>query len=930
MKKAKRTKSNERGSALLMTLGILSLVLLLGMAFAFTARSGRQLARINADNIQSRLVAESGLNATLANLRGPSTGAYYAHGLNKTKRGYGTSANDFQFGLVAWGTDTSAEDANSFAKILCKRSAYVDKFLNDIDDDDLPKGFVTVTDGSSSSAKVIGRYGILFMEESGKLDLNAIISPTGSAPFVRNEPATWTSGDRTYGRNFFDKNERDSDEFYYNIVGSSTGELTYDPCDSLSYSSPNTLRIGLAMNELRLTDSDYYTALPTSNGQKVPWLSYSHLLNENDVSFGNTSNNDIFTYTFFSGEEPEAYWDGTNERARFDLTGYEWGDGTYYSSNKPDPEGSWQDSTGGFTYAQTLVEALTSTSERPTFWKASHSGSSRSIDDVNDVPEPAAASTTFGIPYLYGKTQIAANLVDYSDDDDYATWDMTTGDIQDLFNVNAALPDGPEYFGNERVAYFNEVGFYTSATSAFDTANGVDEFELSLNPVVELVNIFPSNVDGGDLLLRIDGTITVSVNGMPVEVKPPATSALHSSYHVSADGSFTLVLDGEYGDANNVGFQSIALANPVLDSRTVGPRQGFVPGGEVGTPTRVVYTITINAVTMLSQDGTTDGHQFDFAQWKAAATTGVEIFQTAVNWENDANFDGSASLEAVDPRCNYLSNSTENLWQWRQSGGQSWSATSDMMTLLENNSCFVDQDGTGADLEDDVDFTSDTKTYSTAFIRNAPMEGLWELGLIHRGQPGRTLDLTKLGDGGDAAILDQVKIGPAKFSRGKYNANAFNPAVLALLMKGIGDAQALDDIIDGDFDFDSTDVDPDDFTDTAPSSSRGAFVAKIADLIDAADDDLSREAYIGRTANLLSTRYETFTIAVVGQSLRQLDEISTDADFNAIKATLHKPTKYTVGSDARYCDILGTQVILAHVVRDTWHNTCRIVQMQYL
>ena len=149
MKKAKRTKSNERGSALLMTLGILSLVLLLGMAFAFTARSGRQLARINADNIQSRLVAESGLNATLANMRGPSTGAYYAHGLTKTKRGYGTSANDFQFGLVAWGTDTSAEDANSFANVLCKRSTYVDKFLNGIDDDDLPKGFVTVKDGNN-------------------------------------------------------------------------------------------------------------------------------------------------------------------------------------------------------------------------------------------------------------------------------------------------------------------------------------------------------------------------------------------------------------------------------------------------------------------------------------------------------------------------------------------------------------------------------------------------------------------------------------------------------------------------------------------------------------------------------------------------------------------------------------------------------------
>ena len=87
---------------------------------------------------------------------------------------------------------------------------------------------------------------------------------------------------------------------------------------------------------------------------------------------------------------------------------------------------------------------------------------------------------------------------------------------------------------------------------------------------------------------------------------------------------------------------------------------------------------------------------------------------------------------------------------------------------------------------------------------------------------------------------------------------------------------------------------------------------------------------MGRTANLLSTRYETFTIAIVGQSLRELDDDVDASNWSDVKKRLHNPTKYTVGSDDKYCDILGTQVILAHVVRDTWHNTCRIVQMQYL
>ena len=86
---------------------------------------------------------------------------------------------------------------------------------------------------------------------------------------------------------------------------------------------------------------------------------------------------------------------------------------------------------------------------------------------------------------------------------------------------------------------------------------------------------------------------------------------------------------------------------------------------------------------------------------------------------------------------------------------------------------------------------------STAFIRNAPMKSLWELGAIHRAAAWQTINLkgcsfngNRYGlhnakdsavnnasgfsyEDGDAAILDQVKLTPKAYSSGKLNVNMF-------------------------------------------------------------------------------------------------------------------------------------------------------------
>ena len=96
-------------------------------------------------------------------------------------------------------------------------------------------------------------------------------------------------------------------------------------------------------------------------------------------------------------------------------------------------------------------------------------------------------------------------------------------------------------------------------------------------------------------------------------------------------------------------------------------------------------------------------------------------------------------------------------------------------------------------------------TVSTAYIRNAPMESLWEIGAIHRGGgPWQTLNIhtmsddplktieyiSKAGidtsyDDGDAHILSQLKLTSDSEVEGRINVNTYNAKVLQALLQGI-------------------------------------------------------------------------------------------------------------------------------------------------
>ena len=91
---------------------------------------------------------------------------------------------------------------------------------------------------------------------------------------------------------------------------------------------------------------------------------------------------------------------------------------------------------------------------------------------------------------------------------------------------------------------------------------------------------------------------------------------------------------------------------------------------------------------------------------------------------------------------------------------------------------------------------------------------------------------------------------------------------------------------------------------------------------------MESEAIIGRTANLLSTRNDAYSIIIVAQSMTEFEDqtamgtLWSDANF---KKSLINPTNY----DGKYCSILGTKILRVNLLRDAWNNTFTIYRKSY-
>ncbi len=555
MKKKIKINMKERGSALLMTLGILSLALIMAMSFAFSARTTRQIAKVNSDQVKARLFAESGLERVKALLHYgyvTSDSAYLPNHGDRAKQ-----SSDHENVEVAYTFNNEQKTSNDYnqsylvsvgrndrtgASFDGEESTVEDLLGIQSDSAVLPMlewsriltdnvGFLDI---KSDGKKIDGRMAWIVIEEANKLDVNRMISleKQDSGTDVYNNPVI---ADADMDAGLFSSRLTDNfntgTDYYYNL------QNVYPPAADVDES--NTVRQGLSLSELKISN-DYLEKLPyferSGVHRYIPWESYRQLNNQEMADEAMSKK-----YTFFSDYDIEAYWDGSVERQRFDLTGFEWRASTasYYDADfKPDTASTenvigWssRDRSDGFDYkdAAALVEALVGTSARPEFFEDPVNGTvSTAIPKQTDGVD-YTYNSNFGIPYLNTldsaiNKQIAANMVDFCDGDFYATVPDNCYPFDSEKENILAGTKVPDYWGNEAVPYFEEFALEVEKSIAIDLSDPAlpkANITMKLIPSLDMVQV--NEADGGSypdsaVTVRVHGTLKVQLNGTDVSV----------------------------------------------------------------------------------------------------------------------------------------------------------------------------------------------------------------------------------------------------------------------------------------------------------------------------------------------------------------------------------------------------------------------------
>lgn len=515
MKKTVKSNPRERGIALLFALGVLSLLLVLGLAFATNSLMARKVAANNSYRGQAKIMALSAINRVATAIAFYQQSEYIRSG-----GGFPVAFSSLYSYMERSGlgsSDTAGSDNESTVNDNLYKPGEEDhksllyshilggsiKDKENENADDATWIFVTAEETTTDAAgnskdvdKIIGRYAyrVLPADIGSRLNL-------------------------------------------YALQG---GYFYYDEPDSVNHNNngkPWEYRIGRDSRELNLAEVAPFKNWPDSFTGGDAFVA-----TEDQPSVSDMNLQDLDAYidsnkTIFDTDELREWikrWfeDGgiksEYEAYRFEKTGEKrWNYLHRFNISKlfdGDKEvESWNTWLGVDKNTFNAVKKLT-------------------MEDV-DAEETAAfeledESTPdhLGIPFLkmIGDTrgtfkaiedrrhQVAANLLDYVDDDDIPTSDVAASTWKDLAGVTESA-QLPTFTGNERTAYINEIalGLQGNVKQIQESCDGCQAYtkaELQIVPelIVELIRIYKDALPAtyfktvlNSLKLRVAATITV-------------------------------------------------------------------------------------------------------------------------------------------------------------------------------------------------------------------------------------------------------------------------------------------------------------------------------------------------------------------------------------------------------------------------------------
>ncbi len=974
----KNVRQKEKGSALLFTIGILALAMIMAMSFAFSTRTSRQVAKVNADQVKARLYAETGLNKVLAFLNygyGKISNCYYlpnASTLDYRKHQFATTpyvASRYYFNNSSG--NTKADYSQSYLVSVAKNknnwlasTASTPKFTVQ---DETAKKLLGIGEPSSlvpmleyadvctkhfgfhdmlsNGVNIDGRVAWIVIEDANKIDVNqalalerfdgATTSTIYNCPFLLN-------GDLDKGKpaSLFGDSFNSATDYYHNVLNifPISGDVT----------ETNTVRQGLSMTELQL-DTPFLDKLPGFKRNDIvthiPWQSYRQLKNSNDKNTNDLVSEDkLKKYTFFSDYDLEAYWDKTNkvERQRFDLSGFEWRASTesYYDADgKPDATNAknvtgWssRDRSDGKDYrdATLLVNALMGSTTRPLFYSNYDTGEIATVPKQKAGTSDYAYDSGFGIAYLAStnfpmsgldstqlrtaRRQVAANMVDFCDGDFYASVGYSFYPLSSQKETLLSSTEWTSYWGNEAVPYFEEFAI---------------KFTLAKSAPLEA-----PDADKCMVSMKFEPQLDMfqvnSYEGTDYYPAGKAVVRMYGSATLMKNGAELLkIVDGEFKEMEwtyEAGTSNTPSKTSLITTTTSEKIESGLQTVLLTDEVKIVYNI--NRIVMLSYDETAKRY-FDLAVAEGGISGEIDVMSA-----DAMGTDYVCSWQVKDIRLNHKK--------------EQWEITTEVETGVKGfeasgtskiGSSRGDYTALAAEVEEhdkeeygDMTFEDVNKTFSTAFIPNRPFKNIWELGAIHRGQAFRTLSLMNY----DRAICNQVKIGPFKQVKGTFNCNTRNIAAWKEFLKNIDYTKGYSEIASDETGYPfPDDVEINDVTTSyARSWSANVFV-KLNACIPEADlkNDRQEEALFGRTVGLLNTRNDKYTILLAAQALQELPDVPVDtvAKFNAVKSALVNPIVYSnkAGTKMAY-SLLATQKILAHVSYDTWRKKAKVMQIYYV
>jgi len=906
MKTAKKHK-RERGIALLLTLGMLSLILIMAMSFSFQASTDRMLAGNNSSLVRARLLCESGMSRVMAAMQMKyANDPYPAKAASTSFVQVGTSGQYYWLGSKP--TSQSVQDTVGLETALA----------TDLFPSNVTSVLISGTPTPSwqhvlnSTGDLIGRIGFYVMDEGGKIDPGAVVTPNHEPFFDMNDDGKADPSD-----DFFDG------DYYVNLNSSvspySAASHVYDSAEVLETNPTNRSITGQSPQEIKVDDGfrgRLAAAHVDLDLDTFPddfadsWFSLWHIARG---YYDPVSDPPVLQWSDYRKYFPfsydiEAYYSGTppTDKHRFDLSGFSWDPTSNDMSAWDDTD--WvsvtvNGTTGAFTSTGT-IDITTVGATAADFWN--DPATRTSVHAPSDL-----AAGEGGLAWLSTleagdgtslTRQVCANLIDYCDSDSIPTIYYDSG-TQVLV------------CGLEAVPYINElpvqIAFSKSATGgeSFTGAGNWLGRKIEIKMAAEVINMF-ATAQTVSLLVSASFNIEVDMDG------------------AGSGGNTTYTMSGTWIAASlNAPANSYKKTDPpsTVATQTFNANEG---ASSVINP--VIVSVRVNSIQALLVNGSgTTADLLDYAEWLGTAgTQPANLLSPFVVGSGASASIAYLDLEVADARAN---GRTQD-WVWGGGGFTSSGVGADTLGAINNNAT---PPGFATTTQDPEDGTADPKDgypgISTCFIKNAPMESLWELGAIHRGEVWRTLNLKEYNhdtttlsetyENGDANILNQAKLGPFELTRGKFNVNSQGLAWEDILGSvTTGATYALPS--SGSLLTSSTTPSISSVTSAITAANgqwgeRGAIADSLA-TVPADGSDAAREELVGKLANLLTARRNYFTVVVTAQSLK---------DTKAIDPGGSNSGSYDGGTN--FCTILAEQKIMATVFRDVKTNTFTVERYEY-